>query len=237
MGRRQQPSRYVPSALIVNALAAIVLTIMAVLGPGPAGAAVAPPIRILAFGDSLTSGYGLPAKEAFPVQLQAALRARGDDAIVVNGGVSGDTSAGGRSRIAWALGGTPRPDAAIVELGANDGLRGLAPKEMRANLSAVLDAFKTAGIPVLLAGMKAPRNFGPDYVREYEAVFPELARKYDTLFYPFFLKGVALDPALNQGDDLHPNAKGVARVVKNMLPLVEKLIVRARAARAARAVP
>ena len=231
MGRRRmQPIRYVPSALLVNAFAAIVLAIMALLGPAPARAAA--PVHILALGDSLTAGYGLPAREAFPAVLQAVLKAKGENVTVVNAGVSGDTSAGGRARIGWALGGTTRPDAVIVELGANDGLRGLEPKEMRANLAAILDAIKAAGLPVLLVGMKAPRNLGPDYVREYEAVFPDLASKYDTLYYPFFLEGVALDPTLNQGDGMHPNEKGVARIVKGILPVVEKLIALARAARA-----
>lgn len=215
----------------VNAFAAhavaIVLTIMAVLSP-PARAAAAP-VRILVLGDSLSAGYGLPAAESFPSRLEAALRARGHEVAVVNAGVSGDTTAGGRSRIAWSLGGTPAPDAVIVALGSNDALRGLEPAETRANLDAILSALKSAGLPVLLAGMKAPRNFGPDYVREFEAVFPALAARYDALFYPFILEGVALDPAMNQADGIHPNPKGVARMVDGVVPLAEKLVARARA--------
>jgi acyl-CoA thioesterase-1 len=215
----------------VNAFAApavaIVLTIMAVLSP-PARAAAAP-VRILVLGDSLSAGYGLPAAESFPARLEAALRARGHEVTVINAGVSGDTTAGGRSRIAWSLGATPPPDAAIVALGSNDALRGLEPAETRTNLDAILSKLKSAGLPVLLAGMKAPRNFGPDYVREFEAVFPALAERYDALFYPFILEGVALDPAMNQADGIHPNPKGVARMVDGILPLTEKLVARARA--------
>ncbi|MQA66909.1 MAG: arylesterase [Alphaproteobacteria bacterium] len=200
---------------------------MAVLSP-PARAAAAA-VRILVLGDSLSAGYGLPAAESFPSRLEAALRARGHEVAVVNAGVSGDTTAGGRSRIAWSLGGTPAPDAVIVALGSNDALRGLEPAETRANLDAILSALKSAGLPVLLAGMKAPRNFGPDYVREFEAVFPALAARYDALFYPFILEGVALDPAMNQADGIHPNPKGVARMVDGVVPLAEKLVARARA--------
>lgn len=237
-----QPARYVPFALIVNALAsnrsracavtpglvgAIVLAIMAVFWPPRAVAAET--VHILAFGDSLTAGYGLPASEAFPVRLEAALKARGLDVSVINAGVSGDTTAGGKARIQWSLEGTPEPDAAIVALGSNDGLRGIEPAEMRANLKAILEALKVADLPVLLAGMKAPRNFGPEYVEEFDAVFPELARAYDTIYYPFLLEGVALERGLNQDDGIHPNEKGVARLVQGILPLAEQLVTRARA--------
>lgn len=202
---------------------------MAVLRPF--SAAAADPIRILVIGDSLSAGLGLPASQAFPARLEAALRARGHDVAVINAGVSGDTTAGGKARIGWSLGGPPRPDAVIVGLGSNDALRGLEPGDTRANLDAILAAVKAAGLPVLLAGMKAPRNFGPDYVREFEAVFPDLAARYDALFYPFILDGVALDPALNQADGFHPNERGVARMVAGFLPLAEKLVGRVRAAR------
>jgi acyl-CoA thioesterase-1 len=217
------------AAFAVAPLLAIVLTIMAVLSPPAPVLAASAPVRILVLGDSLSAGYGLPAAESFPSRLEAALRARGHEVAVVNAGVSGDTTAGGRSRIAWSLGGTPPPDAAIVALGSNDALRGLEPAETRANLDAILSKFKAAGLPVLLAGMKAPRNFGPDYVREFEAVFPALAKRHDALFYPFILEGVALDPAMNQADGIHPNPKGVARMVEGILPLAEQLIARARA--------
>ncbi len=235
--RRTQPPRYVPQTLNVNGLAAlrvvlaarclaIVLGILAVLGPP--GAASAATLHILALGDSLTAGYGLPADDAFPARLEAALRERGHDVRIVNAGVSGDTSAGGKARIAWSLGGAPRPGAAIVALGSNDGLRGIEPGEMRANLAAILDALRAEGIPVLLAGMLAPRNLGPEYAAEFDAVFPDLAQEYDALLYPFLLEGVALDPARNQADGIHPNARGVARMVEGILPLAEKLIARAR---------
>lgn len=215
---------------IVNGFAlfaiSIVLAMMAVLRPFSAGASE--PVRILVLGDSLSAGLGLPASQAFPARLEAALRARGHDVAVINAGVSGDTTAGGRARIGWSLAGPPRPDAVIVALGSNDALRGLEPAATRANLDAILGTVKAAGLPILLAGMKAPRNFGPDYVREFEAVFPELAARYDALFYPFILDGVALDPALNQPDGLHPNQRGVARMVDGFLPLAEKLVGRTR---------
>lgn len=237
-----QPARYVPFAFIVNALAfrrrrayaispglagAIVLAIMAVFWP--LRAIAEGKVHILALGDSLTAGYGLPADEAFPARLEAALKARGLDVAVINAGVSGDTTAGGKARIQWSLGGAPKPDAAIVALGSNDGLRGIEPAEMRANLKAILEALDAADVPTLLAGMKAPRNFGPEYVEEFDAVFPELAESYDTLYYPFLLESVALARDLNQDDGIHPNEKGVARMVQGILPLAEQLVARARA--------
>jgi len=229
MNRRSPQGGYVPDIVPVNArgraLALIVLIIVAILGPFPARGAS--DLRILMLGDSLTAGYGLPAAEALPARLEAALRARGHAVSVINAGVSGDTTAGGRARIGWSLASNPPPDAAIVALGANDGLRGLEPAQMRENLDAILAALGKAGLPVLVAGMRAPRNFGSDYVRQYEAVFAALARKHGALFKPFLLDGVALDPALNQRDGIHPNEKGVARIVAGLLPLVEQLILRA----------
>ena len=191
------------------------------------------PVRILAFGDSLTQGYGvLPGKE-FPARLEKALNARGLDVTVINAGVSGETSAGGLARVDWLLGdGKSGPDAAIVELGANDGLRGLPVAEMEKNLDAILARFKARNIPVLFAGMKAPRNFGARYAADYDQVFPKLAQKYDVLFYPFFLEGVALDRALVQPDGLHPNPAGVDAIVKGIQPLAERLVQQAKARRA-----
>jgi acyl-CoA thioesterase-1 len=232
MNRRCLPHRgYVPDTADVNALgralALIVLIIMAFLGPLPARAEA--PLSILMLGDSLTAGYGLAAGDALPARLEAALRARGRaDVRVINAGVSGDTTARGRARLGWSLSARPGPDAAIVALGANDGLRGLEPAQMKENLDAILATLRAAGLPVLLVGMRAPRNFGPDYVRDYEAVFDDLARKHNALFYPFLLDGVALDPALNQPDGIHPNEKGVARIVAGLLPMVEQLIGRTR---------
>ncbi|HSR55520.1 MAG TPA: arylesterase [Alphaproteobacteria bacterium] len=180
--------------------------------------------KIFILGDSLVAGWGVDAEDSLPAQLESALKERGHSVRVINGGVSGDTTAGGRARIAWAL--KDKPDAVIVELGGNDALRGISPAETRRNLDAILTRIKQAGIPVLLAGWKSPRNLGPEYVRDFEAVFPVLARKHGVLFYPFILEGVAMDPALNQGDGIHPNARGVARMVEGLLPVVEKLIAR-----------
>ncbi len=200
---------------IVNVLAALMLCASA--------ASAQQPVRLLVLGDSLAAGYGLPRNQAFPARLEAALRAQGMNVTVIDAGVSGDTSAGGLARLEWALG-SPPPDFAIVELGANDGLRGLSPAAMEANLDAILGRLKARNIPVLLAGMRAPPNLGRDYASEYEPVFERLARKYGAVHYPFFLDGVAADPSLNQGDGLHPNARGVDVIVERILPYVNKLI-------------
>jgi len=198
-----------------------------------AGLAVAPPLhaaqplRLLAFGDSLIHGYGLPPDETLPAQLETALRAAGHDAIVINGGSSGETSAGGLARLDWTL--AEAPDAVLLSLGANDGLRGLEPAETLANLRAILQRLQTAGLPVLLAGMYAPRNLGADYAEEFDAVYPTLAAEFGTLFYPFLLQDVALQPALNQADGIHPNAAGVGVIVAGLLPLAEELLLRAAA--------
>jgi acyl-CoA thioesterase-1 len=185
-------------------------------------AAAAGPVRILVLGDSLIQGYGLPPGTDFPNQLERALRARGVSVEVVNGGVSGDTSAGGMARINWSL--SDKPDAAIVEFGGNDALRGLSPADTQRNIGAILAALNARKIPTLLAGIKSPRNMGADYTREFDAVFPALAKKYGVLFYPFFLDGVAAMPALNQRDGIHPNERGVTVIVQRMTPMVLKLI-------------
>jgi acyl-CoA thioesterase-1 len=190
-------------------------------------------LRVLAFGDSLTQGYGVPPGLDFPNVLERALKAKGVNATIINAGVSGDTSAGGLARLDWSLGDAKtQPDAAILELGANDGLRGLAPAEMEKNLDAILARLKARNIPVLFAGMKGPRNFGSAYAAEYDAVFPRLAKKYGVLFYPFFLEGVALDRALVQPDGLHPNPKGVDAIVNRITPLTIDLVHQAQAKRA-----
>ena len=187
------------------------------------------PIRILALGDSLTEGYGLPPGSDFPNVLEHALRAKGLNVSVINAGVSGDTSAGGRARLDWSLGDEKSaPDAAIVELGANDGLRGLPVAEMQKNLDDILARFKARHIPVLLAGMMAPRNYGEIYAKTFDVVFPQLAKKYGVLFYPFFLDGVVLNTNLLQADALHPNAKGLDVIVKNIAPMVVRLIDEAK---------
>jgi acyl-CoA thioesterase-1 len=180
-------------------------------------------------GDSLTAGYGLPHADGFQVQLQQALKAHGYDVTLIDAAVSGDTSAGGRSRLDWAL--ADGADAAIVELGANDGLRGLDPKEMEANLTAILDTFAKRHIPVLFSGMFAPPNLGPDYQTAFRAVFDHLGARPGVLYDPFFLEGVATIRELNQADQLHPNAEGVKREVARLLPLVEKLLDEAHTTR------
>ena len=179
---------------------------------------------LLMLGDSLGAGYGLPAAQGFTARLEAALRRRGHDIKVMNGSISGDTTAGGRARLGWAL--SSKPDYAIVELGGNDGLRGLDPAETRANLRAILERLREKKVPVLLAGMLAPRNLGPEYERAFNSAYPELARQYGAVLYPFFLDGVALDPKLNQPDLIHPNAKGVSVIVERIVPFVEKLVTR-----------
>jgi acyl-CoA thioesterase-1 len=177
---------------------------------------------IAVLGDSLTAGFGLALEDAFPAQLEARLKRDGLAVRVVNAGVSGDTSAGGRARLDWVL--ADAPDMVIVELGANDALRGLAPAETEANLDAVLAVLTARGIAVLLTGMLAPPNLGADYGREFRAVFAVLAAKHAVAFYPFFLDGVAAQPALNQNDGIHPNAHGVAEIVARITPYVRRAI-------------
>jgi acyl-CoA thioesterase I len=181
----------------------------------------AAPIKILALGTSLTQGYGLPPGTEFTTVLQEKLKSAGVDATIINAGVSGDTSAGGLSRIDWSL--ADNPKAAIIELGSNDALRGLAPAQTEKNLAAVLSKLKAAHVAVLLCGMRAPRNLGPEYAVQFDAIYPRLAKQYGALFYPFILDGVALNPKLNQADGIHPNPAGVQIVVKRILPLVLRL--------------
>jgi acyl-CoA thioesterase-1 len=183
-------------------------------------------IRIMALGDSLTAGYGLPHGEGFVAKLQAALDKAGAHATVLDAGVSGDTSADGLARLDWALG--DKPDAAIVELGANDGLRGLPPELMERNLSAILDRLASRHLPVLLAGMYAPPNLGQSYFGTFRAVFDRLSRWPGIAFYPFFLDGVVGQHALNQADGIHPSAAGVDVIVARILPDVLALVAKAR---------
>jgi acyl-CoA thioesterase I len=194
-------------------------------GPIPGAAGRPPldrPLKLLALGDSLTAGYGLPSDESFTSRLQAALKGQGLNVSVVDAGVSGDTSAGGLARLDWLL--ADQPDYAIVELGANDGLRGLDPQVTYTNLDAVLTRLDQRHVPVLLAGMYAPPNLGRDYGAQFNGVFPRLAEKHRVLFYPFFLDGVAAESALTQADGMHPNARGVAVIVERLMPYVKKLI-------------
>ncbi len=185
-------------------------------------AAQAAPVRLLVLGDSISAGYGLAHDEGFEAQLAAALRAHGHDVSIVDGAVSGDTSAGGLAQLDWSLG--DGADAAIVELGGNDGLRGVDPADTEKNLGAILDKLAARHIPVLLTGMYALPNLGRDYSQAFRAVFDRLAARPGVLYDPFFLEGVATVPALNQPDRIHPNADGVKRIVARLLPLVEKLL-------------
>lgn len=203
----------------VASIAAVALAAMM-----PAFPAFAGPPRLLVLGDSLTAGYGLPLDQGFQVQLQRALAAAGHPVAIVDGAVSGDTSAGGLARLDWVLG--QGADVAIVELGANDGLRGLDPKEMEANLTAILNDLASRHIPVLLTGIYVPPNYGPAYQAQFRAVFDRLGARPGVIYDPFFLQGVAMHPELIQRDGLHPNAAGVKREVARLLPLVEQLLAR-----------
>lgn len=182
----------------------------------------AEPFRIVGFGDSLMAGFGLDAGQSFPEKLEAALRKNGHDVVISNAGVSGDTTSGGLSRLDWSV-----PDGTqlvILELGANDMLRGVSPEIAEKNLDTMMAKLKARNIPVLLAGMLAAPNLGADYANKFDAIYPRLAEKYGAPLYPFFLEGVAADKALLLDDGMHPNAAGVDRMVELMLPLVEKTI-------------
>ena len=224
-------SGYGQAFTIVNAAVVATIALLVVLTV-TAAAASEPAVRLLVFGDSLTAGYGLPQEQSFPAQLEQSLRAADHDVEVINAGVSGDTAAGGLARLNWTLGGLPAgaPAAAIVQLGANDGLRGLDPQSTFANLSAILAQFQNRGIPVLLTGMLAPPNLGSEYGQAFNAIYPRLAKEHDVIFYPFFLEGVAATPELNQDDGIHPNTQGVSVIVKNILPSVKGLLQQARQA-------
>lgn len=204
-------------------LAGIFHCLLVVLLPLHAMAQSSPgPVRIVAFGDSLTAGFRLAPSDAFPVKLEKALRARGHAVEVANAGVSGDTTAAGLARLDWAV-----PDGTrivILELGANDALRGLDPAAARRNLDEIIRRLKAKRARVLIAGMLSPKNWGEDYARRFDAIFPELAKQHDLPLYPFFLDGVALKPDLNLDDGLHPNARGVDVIVERILPQVVKLL-------------
>lgn len=190
-------------------------------------AARAETITILALGDSLTAGLGLDAPQAYPAKLEAALKAKGHDVQVINAGVSGDTASQGAARLDWSL--TDQVDAVIVELGANDALRGLPPEQAEAALSDILGTLGDKRLPVLLMGMRAPPNMGEDYARAFEGMYTRQAEKHGAILYPFFLEGVAAEASLNQADGMHPNAAGVDRIVARTLPHVEELLKRAAA--------
>ena len=195
----------------------------ATAAPQPQVTAQADGPRIIAFGDSLTAGYGLGRGLGFAPQLQASLRRHGIAAVVHDAGVSGDTSSGGRARLGWTLDGLPtKPDLAIVELGANDMLRGVDPAVTEQNLDAILAELKRRQIPVVVAGMLSSRNLDPGYRQRFDAIYPRLARKHDATLYPFFLQGVAGSRALNLGDGVHPNFEGIKRIVAGILPTVKR---------------
>ncbi|KAA2237119.1 arylesterase [Salinarimonas soli] len=204
------------------------LMILAATLAGPAMAQGKRPLKLVALGDSLTAGYGLPAAAAFPTQLQQALKARGHDVEIVNAGVSGDTAAGGLERLDWSVG--EGVDGVILELGANDMLRGLDPAATKATLDTIVRRLKARNIPVLLTGMLASRNLGPDYAARFDAIYPDIARAHGVMLYPFFLDGVAGQRNLNIADGIHPNPEGVRIIVERMLPTVETFIARLRPA-------
>jgi len=209
-------------SLVLLAVAAAQLGLAApAVAQAPAGAG-AKPIKMVVLGDSLSAGFGLPAAAAFPARLQNALKINGIEVDMRNAGVSGDTSSGGRDRLDWSV-----PDgtaAVILELGANDALRGTDPKVTRSALSEILTRLKARGIAVLLCGMVAPPNYGSDYAARFNAIYPDLAKSFAVPLYPFFLEGVAADAKLNQADGMHPTAEGVDVIVKNILPTVEAFV-------------
>lgn len=182
-------------------------------------------LRILAVGDSLIAGWGLASSEALPARLESALRARGHQLEIINGGLSGDTTSGGLARLDWAL--FDRPDAVLLGLGANDGLRGIDPRLTRQNLSAMVTRIRARGLPLLLLGMRAPPNLGAEYEAEFNRIYGDLAAEHAVPLYPFLLEGVAAQPQLNQADGIHPNRAGVAVMVEGLLPYLERLVAEA----------
>ncbi len=205
---------------IVNELAAALAALCLLAGQAPAASAAS--ARVLMLGDSLTAGFGLPIAESLPSQLEAVLKGQGLDVVILNGGVSGDTTAGGLARLDWAL--ADNPTYALVALGANDALRGLSPAKAYENLDKIIARLKEKNVKVMILGMLAPLNLGPDYREEFASIFPRLADKHDVPLYPFLLDGVALEPRLNQKDGIHPNAEGVKIIVGRLAPLVKQLI-------------
>ncbi len=222
MGSRGAPGRRARLYHIGRISTFAILAACLVPGIGVRSLSADPEFVIVALGDSLTAGYGLVAADAFPVRLESALRKAGKRVRVIDAGVSGDTTAGGRARLDRVL--ADEPDAAIVQLGANDALRGIDPEETSGNLAAILQVLKKRGIHVLLAGMLAPPNLGDRYAKAFNAIYPALAATHDVLLYPFFLDGVAANPGLNQADGVHPTAEGVERIVKGIFPYVIRVI-------------
>ncbi|MCK1389706.1 arylesterase [Bradyrhizobium sp. 1] len=201
-------------------IAVLMLALMTVVNPAWADATK--PLKLVVLGDSLSAGLGLPAQQAFPTKLQKALQAKGIDVDMTNAGVSGDTSSGGRDRLDWSV--PDGTEGVIVELGANDALRGIDPDLTRAALTDIVQRLKARNIPVMLCGMLAPPNYGADYAARFNSIYPDLAKKFDVPLYPFFLDGVAADAKLNQADGIHPTAAGVDIIVGNMMPTVEAFL-------------
>jgi acyl-CoA thioesterase-1 len=201
-------------------IAVLMLALMTVLNP--AWAEATKPLKLVVLGDSLSAGLGLPAQEAFPAKLQKALQAKGMAIDMTNAGVSGDTSSGGRDRLDWSV--PDGTEGVIIELGANDALRGIDPDLTRAALTEIVARLKARKIPVMLCGMLAPPNYGADYAARFNSIYPDLAKKFDVPLYPFFLDGVAAEAKLNQADGIHPTAAGVDIIVGNMMPTVEAFL-------------
>jgi acyl-CoA thioesterase I len=210
--------------LLTSRIAALLLCLTLAVAPAQPPAEAAAPIRILAFGDSLTAGYGLPEAETLTVRLADALNKMGRPATVINGGVSGDTTADGLTRLDWAL--ADKPQIMILALGGNDMLRGLDPRTTRANLDTIIQKTKAEGVEVVLAGMLAPPNLGSEYKAAFDAIYPDLAKAHNLLLMPFLLQDVAQISDLNQGDGIHPNGDGVAVMVRNLLPYVTQAMDR-----------
>jgi acyl-CoA thioesterase-1 len=231
--RRSRPSGQLGKAMLlvqtIAPLVAVAICCAAFASTAAPVQAADAPVRIVALGDSLTAGFGLPRQATFPAKLEAALKARGLVVEVANAGVSGDTASGGLARLDWSV--PEGTDAVIVELGANDALRGVDPALTRSALEAILRRLQERRLAVLLSGMRAPPNMGSDYVRTFDAIFPALAAAHDVVFDPFFLDGVAADRALNQPDGLHPTAGGVDAIVRRILPKAEELVARVKAKR------
>jgi len=215
---KRQPG---PLMTIIFACAA---TFAAMIAPSSGPSAQERTLRLVALGDSLTAGYGLPQEAAFPAVLERALKAKGYRVEIANAGVSGDTSSGGLDRLDWSV--PDGTDGVIVELGANDMLRGLDPAITRRNIEGIVERLKAKNIPVMLAGMYASRNLGPDYIRKFDTIYSDIAEKHDLVLYPFFLDGVAGERSHNLPDGLHPTAKGVEMIVERILPSVETFLAR-----------
>jgi acyl-CoA thioesterase-1 len=208
------------NSLLVTILLCLSLLCTSATAHAQSTPAQSTPVKLAILGDSLAAGYGVKPGQSVPARLEAALKAQGRNVTVINHGVSGDTTAGGLDRVDWML--ADKPDIVMVELGANDALRGLDPAAAERNLDAIIAKLKAAGVTVWLAGMLAPRNFGPEYAQQFDGLYKRLAEKYNVPLYPFFLDGVAQDVALNQADGLHPNPKGVDIIVERLLPFVTK---------------